>query len=35
MAGNLDRRALEKMVADGDIDTVLVAFPDLQGRYMG
>ncbi len=35
MAGNLDRRALEKMVADGDIDTILVVFPDLQGRFMG
>jgi glutamine synthetase len=35
MAGNLDRRALEKRIGNGDIDTVLVVFPDMQGRFMG
>jgi glutamine synthetase len=35
MAGNLDRHALEKLVDDGDIDTILVVFPDMQGRFMG
>jgi glutamine synthetase len=35
MAGNLDKGALERMVHDGSIDTVLVVFPDMQGRFMG
>jgi glutamine synthetase len=35
MAGNLDKGALEKMVHDGRIDTILVVFPDMQGRFMG
>jgi glutamine synthetase len=35
MAGNLDRDALEKRIGNGDIDTVLVVFPDMQGRFMG
>src|SRR5207247_749338 len=35
MPGNLSREALEKLVRGGEIDTVLVAFPDLQGRLMG
>jgi glutamine synthetase len=35
MAGNLDRRALENRIGNGDIDTVLVVFPDMQGRFMG
>jgi glutamine synthetase len=35
MAGNLDRHALEKRIGNGDIDTVLVVFPDMQGRFMG
>ncbi|MSO79469.1 MAG: glutamine synthetase [Acidimicrobiia bacterium] len=33
--GRLDAEALERLVADGDIDTVLVCFPDLQGRLVG
>ena len=35
MPGNLGLETLEKLVRSGDIDTVLVAFPDLQGRLMG
>jgi glutamine synthetase len=35
MPGNLDRGELEKLVHDGEIDTVLCMFTDLQGRFMG
>jgi glutamine synthetase len=35
VAGNLDRKTLERLVSDGEVDTVLVVFPDLQGRFMG
>ncbi|HKA28171.1 MAG TPA: glutamine synthetase, partial [Candidatus Binatia bacterium] len=35
MPGNLDVSSLETLVRAGEIDTVLVAFPDLQGRLMG
>jgi glutamine synthetase len=35
MAGNLDLRTLRDLIHDGEIDTVLVAFPDMQGRLMG
>ncbi len=35
MPGNLDVRTLRDLVQDGEIDTVLVAFPDMQGRLMG
>jgi glutamine synthetase len=35
VAGNLDRGTLERMVHDGEIDTILVVFPDMQGRFMG
>jgi len=35
MSGNLTFEALTKQVADGNIDTVLVCFPDMQGRLMG
>ena len=35
MGGMLDRERLERMVHDGDIDTILVVFPDMQGRFMG
>ena len=35
MSGNLDRGELEKLVHDGEIDTVLCMFMDLQGRFMG
>ena len=31
----LARSALEDMIRSGEIDTVLVVFPDLQGRFMG
>jgi glutamine synthetase len=33
--GRLDLEALERLVADGQIDTVLSTFPDMQGRLMG
>jgi glutamine synthetase len=35
LTGMLDRTTLTKMVDDGDIDTVLVCFTDLQGRLIG
>lgn len=35
MSGNLDRSGIEKLIKDGDVDTVLVVFPDIQGRFMG
>ncbi len=35
MAGNLDLEVLKQQVERGDIDTVLVAFPDMQGRLVG
>jgi glutamine synthetase len=35
VSGNLDRGELEKLVHDGEIDTVLCMFMDLQGRFMG
>jgi glutamine synthetase len=35
MPGNLTLEQLEKEVAEGRIDTVVAAFPDLQGRLMG
>jgi len=33
--GNLTLDGLEQLVRSGDVDTVLVAFPDVQGRLMG
>jgi glutamine synthetase len=33
--GLLDLAALERLVADGQIDTVLSTFPDMQGRLVG
>ena len=33
--GRLDGAALDRLIADGDVDTVLVVFPDLQGRLVG
>jgi glutamine synthetase len=33
--GNLRLEELERLVGGGDIDTVLVAFPDMQGRLVG
>jgi glutamine synthetase len=35
LPGNLDRDQLEKLVHDGEVDTVLCMFMDLQGRFMG
>jgi len=35
MPGNLDLEVLHELVLKGDIDTILVAFPDMQGRLMG
>jgi glutamine synthetase len=34
-SGLLDLAALERLVADGQIDTVLSTFPDMQGRLVG
>ena len=34
-AANLSRDELERLVAAGDVDTVIVAFTDMQGRLMG
>ena len=33
--GMLQLHELEKLVADGDVDTVIVAFTDMQGRLTG
>ncbi|WP_404363269.1 glutamine synthetase family protein [Marinobacter sp.] len=35
MAGNLSFEKLKKMVAEGTVDTVVAAIPDMQGRLMG
>lgn len=35
MAGNLDLETLTALIGSGDIDTVLVCFPDMQGRLIG
>jgi len=35
LSSNIDVQALEGMIHDGDIDTVVCAFVDLQGRFMG
>src|SRR6478736_5003663 len=35
MTGMLSQSELESLVAAGDIDTVIVAFPDMQGRLIG
>jgi glutamine synthetase len=35
MAGNLDLETLTSLVGSGEIDTVLVCFPDMQGRLVG
>jgi len=35
MAGNLDLEALRGLVGSGEIDTVVVCFPDMQGRLLG
>ena len=35
MSGNLTLADLKRDVAKGHIDTVVAAFPDMQGRLMG
>src|SRR3546814_2212766 len=35
MTGNLDLETLTQLVEKGEIDTVLVCFPDMQGRLVG
>ncbi|SHF12934.1 glutamine synthetase [Kaistia soli DSM 19436] len=35
MAGNMTLKELEAAIANGTIDTVIVAFPDMQGRLIG
>ncbi len=35
MTGILDLDRLKELVEAGEIDTVVVAFPDMQGRLMG
>jgi glutamine synthetase len=35
MQGRIDIEELERLVADGEIDTVLVVFPDMYGRLVG
>ena len=35
MNGKLDLETLTRLIEQGEIDTVLVCFPDLQGRLMG
>ena len=35
MAGNLVLETLTGLIGSGDIDTVLVCFPDMQGRLVG
>jgi len=35
MRGHLDLDTLRSLIADGEIDTVLVCFPDMQGRLVG
>ncbi|HUP46888.1 MAG TPA: glutamine synthetase family protein [Thermoanaerobaculia bacterium] len=35
MPGRIDIDTLKRMVADGDIDTVIAAFPDMYGRLVG
>ncbi len=35
MSGNLDRERLRELVESNEIDTILVCFPDMQGRLLG
>ncbi len=35
MSGNLDREWLRELVESNEIDTILVCFPDMQGRLIG
>lgn len=35
MPGRVDVETLKRMVSDGDIDTIIAAFPDMYGRLVG
>src|SRR5262247_4945024 len=35
MPGRLDRKRLAQLIEKGDVDTVLIVFPDALGRLMG
>ena len=35
MSGMMDRATFEKAVGDAEIDTVLLFFPNMQGRLVG
>ncbi|HEX8152582.1 MAG TPA: glutamine synthetase family protein [Thermoanaerobaculia bacterium] len=35
MQGRIDLETLKRMTSDGDVDTVLVVFPDMYGRLVG
>src|ERR671927_78734 len=35
MSSSIDLESLERMIGDGDIDTILCVFSDMQGRFMG
>src|SRR5512142_1046440 len=35
MTGRIDLETLERMVADGDIETVIAVLPDMYGRLVG
>ena len=35
MSGRLDKAQLETLIASGEIDTVVAAFTDMQGRLVG
>ena len=35
MSGHITRDDLEQLIRKGEIDTVLMVFPDLQGRLVG
>lgn len=35
MPGRIDVETLKRMISDGDIDTIIAAFPDMYGRLVG
>src|SRR5688500_18809551 len=35
MPGRIDVETLKRLVSDGDIDTIIAAFPDMYGRLVG
>ena len=35
MPGRIDIETLKRLVSDGDIDTIIAAFPDMYGRLVG